>query len=388
MDRPKHATIFCQKNSWYISYYDEQGRRRRISTGTNNRKAAAEKCRQFERDMLNGAVDFHRQVSDALQDPVRRDTLLAALDRGTPVTLRTALDEYDTQAFSYKRPKTITNDRGRLEAFFKEVPLQWVSDLTTKAINEYIARRVVKDGWVPTTVLRLREILHAFYEFARKNGYVKINPVSNVPRPRIHDRDIRFLDLKQIGGALEAAADTPLEAVVATAIYAGLRREEICWLTVGDIDVSEEHPMIRVRAKTVGDESWMPKTKKNRTVPVSKALRPYLARQALKAKKETWFFHTTEKCRWDPDNLSHHLSDLLDKKNLAWNFLDFRHTFGSQLAQKGVSLYKISELMGNSPEIARRHYARLLPENMHAEVEFGTDATGSGKGIKTRKVKG
>ena len=46
------------------------------------------------------------------------------------------------------------------------------------------------------------------------------------------------------------------------------------------------------------------------------------------------------------------------------------HTFGSQLAQKGESLYKISKLMGNSSEICRRHYAALIPEEMRDTVEF------------------
>jgi hypothetical protein len=50
--------------------------------------------------------------------------------------------------------------------------------------------------------------------------------------------------------------------------------------------------------------------------------------------------------------------------------LDYRHTFGSHLAQKGESLYKIATLMGNSPEICRRHYAALVPEAMHDVVEF------------------
>ena len=48
----------------------------------------------------------------------------------------------------------------------------------------------------------------------------------------------------------------------------------------------------------------------------------------------------------------------------------YRHTFGSHLAQKGVSFYKISEMMGNSPEICRKHYAALTPQEMHEEVEF------------------
>lgn len=50
--------------------------------------------------------------------------------------------------------------------------------------------------------------------------------------------------------------------------------------------------------------------------------------------------------------------------------LDFRHTFGSLLAMKGESLYKISTLMGNSPEICRRHYAALVPETMTDSVKF------------------
>ena len=62
-----------------------------------------------------------------------------------------------------------------------------------------------------------------------------------------------------------------------------------------------------------------------------------------------------------------------DKKGLKWTCLDFRHTFGSQLAMKGESLYKISTLMGNSPEICRRHYAALLPEALADCVEFGGD---------------
>lgn len=37
---------------------------------------------------------------------------------------------------------------------------------------------------------------------------------------------------------------------------------------------------------------------------------------------------------------------------------------------KGESLYKISKLMGNSPEICKRHYAALLPESLMDSVEF------------------
>ncbi len=40
------------------------------------------------------------------------------------------------------------------------------------------------------------------------------------------------------------------------------------------------------------------------------------------------------------------------------------------MAQKGESLYKIAQLMGNSPNICRRHYAALVSEEMQDTVEF------------------
>ena len=39
---------------------------------------------------------------------------------------------------------------------------------------------------------------------------------------------------------------------------------------------------------------------------------------------------------------------------------------------KGESLYKISKLMENSPEICRRQYAALLLEAMVKSLEFGS----------------
>jgi len=86
-----------------------------------------------------------------------------------------------------------------------------------------------------------------------------------------------------------------------------------------------------------------------------------------------WYFPSPEGTRWDPDNFSSDLRVAQRAAGLRWTCLHFRHTFGSQLAQKGVSLYKISTLMGNSPEICRRHYAALLPESLSPDVEFHSE---------------
>jgi len=45
----------------------------------------------------------------------------------------------------------------------------------------------------------------------------------------------------------------------------------------------------------------------------------------------------------------------------------FRHTFGSLLAQAGVSLDKISSWMGNTPEVCSKHYAQFVPRDYRDE---------------------
>ena len=171
-----------------------------------------------------------------------------------------------------------------------------------------------------------------------------------------------------------------MRALVAVYIFAGLRRAEAVWLKPDDVDL--RHRLIRVRAKSAGGVKWQPKTGRNRVVPISDALFAILeAFHATQPKRRGWFFLSPHGGaatsggsggggRWDPDNLSTALREANRKAGLGWSCLDFRHTFGSHLAQRGMSLFKIAQLMGNSPEICRRHYAALVPEQMHGEINF------------------
>ncbi|MEX0655538.1 MAG: tyrosine-type recombinase/integrase [Phycisphaeraceae bacterium] len=154
---------------------------------------------------------------------------------------------------------------------------------------------------------------------------------------------IRFLTLPQTDAQLHALRFKPqLQAMVATLIYAGLRREELLWLTIDDMNfqrgTSEGHGLIRIRAKTIASRSWQPKTKHNSAVPISRALRDHLDRYTPPASDHGWFFPSPWGTWWDPDNFSADLRDANKEAGLPWTCLDYRHTFGSQLAQNGVSL--------------------------------------------------
>ncbi len=281
------------------------------------------------------------------------------------VSISELRDAYEEWSRANKRPRTVLNDKGRLDAFFADVVVSTVNEITTQNVERFLSKRALA-GAQPATVLRYREILHALMAFAKRMGMVEKNPVSDVSRPKLPRHEPRFLSLDQIDELLAAVDGDLVAPLVSTIVFAGLRREEACWLTWNDID--SDPACIRVRAKTVDEESWLPKTKIDRAVPISSRLQAILASQTQNG--VMWRFPSPEGKRWDPDNLSRRFRKLMKAARLPWNMLDLRHTFGSQLARKGVSELKIATLMGNSPEIARRHYIRLIPAEMAVDVEF------------------
>ncbi len=255
------------------------------------------------------------------------------------------------------------------------VKANFLEEITPGVIEDFLARRIREDGIAPKTANRYREVLHRMFKYAIKNWHYVApdrrnpNPAALVERRRVPERAIRFLTLEEIDEQLRVLqANETIYCLVATLIYAGLRREEALWLTVHDVDLNQR--LIYVREKTIEGEHWQPKTKRNRIVPISSTLHGILSGYQPK-RSALWFFTSPRGYRWNPDNFSQDLREINQSRGLVWSCLDFRHTFGSQLAQKGESLYKIAELMGNSPDICRKHYAALVPENMHDVVEFG-----------------
>jgi integrase/recombinase XerD len=382
------ASIFQRKKggTWWIKYY-VNGRQVYYSLGTKDARVAKQVKRQIEGEEAKGE-------------------LLAPSKTPLPAFL-----EDFCKFLSTKRTrKSYSSDLSILRIFFGPicpslvpggcVNKRWVTrdarpvkdrmerhhvkagyleEITGSLIEGFISRRLREDGIAAKTANRYREVLHRMFGYAAKYwGFVppdrrNPNPAAMVERRAEPAHNIRFLSIAQIDEQLRVFRDSPtLNALVATFIYAGLRREEALWLTVDDVDLDKR--LIYVRAKLIDGEHWQPKTKRNRVVPISSSLHKILAAYSPE-RAEPWFFHSPRSRRWDPDNFSQDLREINRSQGLNWSCLDFRHTFGSLLAQKGESLYKIAELMGNSPEICRRHYAALMPEKMHDVVEFSSDTS-------------
>ncbi len=258
-----------------------------------------------------------------------RKDIIAALEKSgekfTDTTLSSAL--WNRKVFSYSHPK------GHLQSG------------VYKAI-------IPGKGLSPATRNKYLESFNMFYSWAMKEGLITKNPFDGIGRAKLSDhaeivwltRDERYL--------VTAAADPlPCRLSVWIALYAGLRLGEIARLRWEDIDLRGR--WIHVKKS---------KTGKTRRVPISESLLCAIHR----GEKPTGFVCP----HWqDGDYHVRADSDILPlakalpglAKKLKWNI--FRHTFASLLAQTGkVSIDQISALMGNTPEVCRRHYAHLIPD--------------------------
>jgi len=116
-------------------------------------------------------------------------------------------------------------------------------------------------------------------------------------------------------------------------------------------------------------------------VPISRALRACPDSYTPRPSLGDWHFPSPKGSRYDVDDFSQALPAANQNAGLSWTCLDYRHTFGSQLAMKGESLYKIAALTGNSPEVCRRHYAALLPEALSTSVQFSAPTLPESNGM-------
>jgi len=198
---------------------------------------------------------------------------------------------------SVKRPARVKTEK--LEANFFE-------HLTTADISSFISSKVRRQALAPKTANRYREILTRLFNWALGQYGVIVaggqNPAAKVERYKEKASEISFLTKEQIAGQLKVLQYAPeLQTMVAVYIYAGLRREELCWLTVEDVDFfAGGNGMIRIRAKTVNGQRWEPKTKVNRVVPISSSLMRYLENYNSPVVKGRLFFSSPKGMKWDP----------------------------------------------------------------------------------------
>jgi integrase len=213
------------------------------------------------------------------------------------------------------------------------------------------------------TIHHISSLVHVALDTAIRWKLLKSNPVDGVVLPKVVKREAQVLEAEQIRKFLDAARAAGVYEFVLLAVGTGCRRGELLALTWADVDFvgrvlrlskSLEQTRAGLRLKSTKNE-------KPREISLPKSsiemLRNHRASQVENRQMYgpdyrddlNLVFATPEGDYLKPDSMTSKVCLLATKTGLNGASLHtLRHSHGSQLLSKGVSLPTVSKRLGHS----------------------------------------
>jgi len=217
----------------------------------------------------------------------------------------------------------------------------------------------------PATVNRELAILSKIFSLAVKDEIIFYNPCEKVERLRADNQRTRYLSEDEEKRLINELKNNELtKNIVIFAINTGMRRGEIFNLTWFDADLNRNVLNIR---KT--------KTGKDRVIPMNDKVRLMLESMT----KTNEFVFTSPRTNGRLIDVKKGFRKALeDAKIFDLHFHDLRHTFATRLADAGVPMSVIAELLGHSDIRMTKRYSHTSDKAKREAVQKLTE-------IETRK---
>lgn len=319
----KDRGLFLRGKSWYIRYVDASGKERKERAGAT--KTAAQTLYQTRKAEAASGVLFQPK-------------------RGC-VTVAEAIDRYMATNRSKDPMKA---DHWHAKRFRERWGSVRVDQLRPHDIEMFVQERLktVRPGMVNRDLGFLKRVCNK----ATRDGVASTNPMASVKKLKVAEGRTRWLHPDE-EARLKKSLPRRFWAFVLFAIHTGLRQAEQFSLLWRDVDLEKG-------ILTVVDS----KASKTRHVPLNRKIKKALA--AMRRTGERVF--PVHARHWVH---AHFKPALLaaDIHHFRWH--DLRHTFGSRLAQRGVPIPVIKDLMGHASIQMTMRYAHLSPDHMRDAVE-------------------
>jgi integrase len=215
--------------------------------------------------------------------------------------------------------------------------------ITQTAVDKFILGRgkEIKRSTLNKDIRNLRAFIH----WCRKNRY--LNGEIELSLLKEDERPVKSLSITQVQELLTASIQFPaLRMRILLALGTGLRRGDIESWKVSDLDF--ENSSVTTRStktrKSMGSRPV--------PVPIMAELKKYVS--SLHPEQDKIFKRCFNKSRWDKVRQKVGLAD--------FKFHDLRKTFGSVLAQNGISTAVIQRLLEHSsPDLTNKVYTNVDP---------------------------
>ncbi len=209
----------------------------------------------------------------------------------------------------------------------------------------------------PATINREINVLSKVFSYAVENELLAFNPCRTVKALRMNNERTRYLTEDEQRRLLDVLKDCPLtKNIVFFAINTGMRRGEIFNLKWFDVDLGRKAVLVR-----------QSKNGKPRTIPMNDEV--YAMVHSLP--KVSAYVFPSPKTNGRLNNTKRSFEGAIKQAGIEnFTFHDLRHTFATRLADKGVPLSVLAELLGHSDIRMTKRYAHATEKAKHEAVQF------------------
>lgn len=330
-----------RNNIYYLVYQDENKKRKYISTKCKNKASAFEFVSNFKAEL----AERRKNKIDII-----------SLEKASKIYL----DKY--------RLILSANRIRNLEYFFN-LFLRFTGKVKLIDIKQITVEKFILESLKSKSILTIRDYqtyLKKFFSEMKSLSYLpennnisflKLKPIEKTPE-HLTESDMRKL--------LSNISDEDFKDIILMGYLTGLRKSEMTNLQWQDVNIESE-------LLTLSNHLFITKSKKPRTIPLSKQVIEMLKRRYLKRANDYVFTCNNKmgmNLKWNGTDLSHRFKQLARKTfggNTAIRVHSLRHSFCTQLAINGASLYIIAKLAGHSDTRITQKYAHLNTDNLRAE---------------------
>jgi site-specific recombinase XerD len=210
--------------------------------------------------------------------------------------------------------------------------------------------------------------LRAAFNKAVEWNNVWVNPFSNIKLPRIPGKLPAFIDATDLKKILDKTTDEKMKDLFITAFLTGMRLGEVLNLRWNAVDLRNK--LISVRNS--GD--FYTKNKKERVIPINDELliifRKRLAQMKI-VKLDEYVFFKLPGFNYSCSYITKVFKRAVRAAELndEIHFHTLRHSFASMLAQRGIALIVIRDLLGHNDIKTTEIYSHITAINLEEAVK-------------------
>ena len=289
-----------------------------------------------------------------------------------PATWTEALDRFDAHLHEHERSRHTREDyREDLEQFaawyqarYQEAPA--LATIAPAELREWKRHLHEERGHQVATVNRRLASIRSLLRWAESKGYAEeIRTPKSIRRKNPPPRWLNEKEQRALVRAAERHGDARVKALILLLMHTGARVEELACATWDDIEMSDRK----------GTWTIFGKGRKERKVPLNAEARAALE-EARKCFRDIRARDSAQKLFYGQRGglTDRGVQSILQKlrRHTGLDELSphvLRHTFGHNLAARGVPIQIIADLMGHESLETTRRYVQPGHEDMAAAVE-------------------